>query len=134
MPYGQGTDGRPLVLARLSRSADRGLLTGLRRVPWAIAPFTLFLVVVIVVAIFAPLLAPHDPVGQSLRSRLVAPAFLSGSNSEFPLGTDYLGRDVLSRMIVGSRISLVVGLAGLALAGVLGCLVGLIAGYRGGVV
>ncbi|HEX6967728.1 MAG TPA: ABC transporter permease [Micromonosporaceae bacterium] len=85
------------------------------------------LVLFIVVGLFAPLLAPYDPNVQDLANRLqppLAPGHL--------LGTDVLGRDVLSRLIHGTRVSLVVGFAAVALSGVIGVAVGLISGYFGG--
>lgn len=117
-----------------ARSYQRGWFRPLRRIPWAIAPFVLFLVGITLVAILAPMIVPHDPTGQSLRNRLLAPALLGSGDPAYPLGTDYLGRDILSRIIIGSQVSLVVGLAGLATAGVFGSLVGLVAGYRRGAV
>jgi peptide/nickel transport system permease protein len=116
------------------RPAERRWFTALRRIPWAISPFVAFLVLIVAVAVLAPLILPHDPTGQSLRNRLLAPALLGGSNPAFPLGTDYLGRDILSRIIIGSQVSLVIGVAGLATAGVFGSLVGLVAGYQRGAI
>ena len=86
----------------------------------------------IVVAIAAPLLAPHDPAAQSLSARLDPPFWLEGGSLEHPLGTDNLGRDVLSRIIFGSRVSLIVGLGVVAIAGTVGTVLGLLAGYNGG--
>jgi peptide/nickel transport system permease protein len=79
-------------------------------------------------AIFAPLVAPYDPLAQDLASRLDPPS------SAHWLGTDQLGRDILSRLLYGSRISLVIGVVVVGLAGILGSFVGLIAGYAGGLV
>lgn len=90
------------------------------------------LLVLILVAVFAPWVAPHDPEAQSLAGRLKPPAFINGGSSEFLLGTDNLGRDVLSRLIYGSRISIIVGLLVVVTAGAVGVLLGLIAGYFGG--
>jgi peptide/nickel transport system permease protein len=95
-------------------------------------PFIIALVAVTLLALLAPFLVPHDPTGQSLRTRLLPPAFLPGGNLEYLLGTDHVGRDVLSRMLVGSRISLGVGVGGVVIGTTLGSLVGLVAGYRGG--
>jgi peptide/nickel transport system permease protein len=86
----------------------------------------------IVVAVAAPLLAPHDPAAQSLSARLDPPFWLEGGSLEHPLGTDNLGRDVLSRIIYGSRVSLIVGLGVVLIAGTVGTVLGLLAGYRGG--
>jgi ABC-type dipeptide/oligopeptide/nickel transport systems, permease components len=91
-----------------------------------------FLVVLLIVAIFAPLFAPHDPADQDLVNRLKPPFWAEGGSTEFLLGTDGLGRDVLSRLMYGARISLFVGIAVVAIAGVFGVVMGLLAGYRGG--
>jgi peptide/nickel transport system permease protein len=79
-------------------------------------------------ALLAPLIAPYDPLAQDLVSRLEPP---SGAHW---LGTDQLGRDILSRLLYGSRISLVIGVVVVGLAGISGSFVGLIAGYAGGFV
>jgi len=91
-----------------------------------------FLLVLIVVAVFAPLFAPHDPAEQSLVNRLQPPFWSDGGSTEYLLGTDGLGRDVFSRLLYGARISLFVGVAVVAVAGAFGIVMGLIAGYRGG--
>ena len=85
----------------------------------------------ILVAIFAPLLAPHDPYAQDLLARMQPPVFLGGS-WEHPLGTDHLGRDYLSRLIYGARISLLIGAVAAAISGLLGTALGVAAGYFGG--
>lgn len=92
----------------------------------------LYLLVLVLAAIFAPLIAPHDPADQSLSDRLLPPFWESDGSWSHPLGTDNLGRDVLSRLIYGARVSLLVGVAVVALAGAVGVLLGVIAGYRGG--
>ncbi len=86
-----------------------------------------FIGVLLLVAIFAPLLAPHDPFEQNIMMRYQAPS------SEHLLGTDEMGRDILSRIIYGSRISLQVGLFSIGIALVTGVFLGLLAGYYGGV-
>ncbi|HLT58651.1 MAG TPA: ABC transporter permease [Limnochordales bacterium] len=86
----------------------------------------IFVVLLIFVAVLAPWLAPYDPAEQHILYRL------RGPNEMFRLGTDEFGRDVLSRLIYGSRASLVVGLASVFLAGVLGTVIGGISGYMGG--
>lgn len=83
---------------------------------------------IVLVAIFAPLLAPYDPLQQHISHRLEAPS------SEFLLGTDTYGRDVLSRLIYGTRVSLLVGFVAVLIAMVIGSALGVIAGYLGGVV
>ena len=96
-----------------------------RRSPLTVAGLALILLLVLI-AVFAPLLAPADPLKQVLSTRLDPPS------ADHWLGTDQLGRDVLSRIIYGARISLVIGLVVVGLAASLGTLVGLVAGYAGG--
>jgi peptide/nickel transport system permease protein len=85
----------------------------------------------LLVAIFAPLLAPHDPYAQSLMTRMQPPVFLGG-DWEYPLGTDHLGRDYLSRLIYGARVSLMIGVIAALISGVIGTAMGVAAGYFGG--
>ena len=82
----------------------------------------------LIVALLAPLLAPQDPLRQDLYNRLQSPSIT------YPLGTDDFGRDILSRVIFGSRISLRIGLISISVALLAGSAIGLVAGYRGGVV
>jgi peptide/nickel transport system permease protein len=86
---------------------------------------------VTLMAIFAPILAPYDPAKTNVISRLLPPVWMDGGSAEHLLGTDNLGRDILSRIIHGSRISLVVGIAAVIVAGAIGMVLGLIAGYYG---
>jgi len=86
---------------------------------------------VVLMAIFAPLLAPYDPAKTNVVDRLHPPFWMDGGSSNYLLGTDNLGRDILSRIIFGSRISLVVGIAAVLVAGAIGMILGLIAGYYG---
>ncbi len=93
----------------------------------------------IFVAIFAPFVAPHQlegevSIGEQLRRRLKPPVWVEGGTSEFLLGTDSLGRDILSRIIYGSRVSLTVGFTAVALSGTIGVILGLLSGYLGGLV
>ena len=88
---------------------------------------------VILVAVAAPLLAPHDPTQLQLGKRLRPPAWIEGGSWTYPLGTDTLGRDVWSRILYGSRISVVVGVVSVIIAGVIGVLIGLVAGFYGGI-
>ena len=83
-------------------------------------------------AIFAPLLAPHDPFQQDLMRRLRPPAWEAKGSLANLLGTDNYGRDLLSRLIFGSRVSILVGVAAMAIACVLGSALGLLAGFKGG--
>jgi len=91
-----------------------------------------FLLLLLVSAIFAPYLAPHDPTEQDLSHRLWPPAWTEQGTATHLLGTDQLGRDILSRMIFGSRISLIVGFSVVLVAGGVGTIVGLVSGYYGG--
>lgn len=88
----------------------------------------LFIILVILVAILAPVLSPHDPLHQDILSRLEPPSAVH------PLGTDELGRDVLSRLLFGARLSLAVGISALGLGVLVGVSLGLISGYKGGLV
>jgi peptide/nickel transport system permease protein len=103
-----------------------------RRTRRLVAAGVVFVALLALMAITAPWLAPHDPVRQSLRVRLAAPTLAGGDGLAHPLGTDHLGRDVLSRTIFGARVSLVVGFAAVAVGSVVGAALGILAGYRGG--
>ncbi|KKL62554.1 hypothetical protein LCGC14_2184060, partial [marine sediment metagenome] len=89
------------------------------------------LVILTIIAILAPWIAPHDPYAQSLMTRMEPPVFLGG-DWEHPLGTDHLGRDYLSRLIYGARISLLIGAVAALISGVIGTAMGVAAGYFGG--
>jgi peptide/nickel transport system permease protein len=86
----------------------------------------------IVLAVVAPALAPSDPVRNDLLERLVPPMWMEGGSGRHPLGTDTLGRDVVSRLLYGARVSLMVGFSAVVVAGALGLLLGLVSGYYGG--
>jgi peptide/nickel transport system permease protein len=94
----------------------------------------LIVISVIFVAIFANLIAPHDPAQNNLGDMLKPPVWLEGGSSTYFLGTDNLGRDILSRIIFGTRVSLLVGIFSVILAGIIGILVGILAGYYGGII
>lgn len=97
-------------------------------------PLILFLALIVFAALFADLVAPHDPNVAGLRFRFRPPVWEEGGSWQFILGTDALGRDILSRIIHGTRISLLVGLFSVGVAGSVGILLGMVAGYMGGVV
>jgi peptide/nickel transport system permease protein len=86
---------------------------------------------VVLVAVFAPLLAPHDYRDQQLPKVLLPPFWQARADPAYPLGTDHLGRDLLSRIIFGARTSLLVGGGGVLIAGSIGISLGLLAGYFG---
>lgn len=90
------------------------------------------LVMVFMTAIFAPLIAPHSPTVGSLPDRMMPPFWAKGGSLNYPMGTDSLGRDMLSRVIVGTRISLSIALLAVFFAGSIGTIVGLVSGYFGG--
>jgi peptide/nickel transport system permease protein len=128
-----GTDGAPDEGSGAAKAGQAmpGLWADLR-VDGPALTGVVFLVLLLSMALFAPLIAPHDPEAQNIIARLKPPAWIDGGSWAHVLGTDHLGRDVLSRLIHGSRISLIVGAATVALAGGLGVLMGLTAGYVGG--
>jgi peptide/nickel transport system permease protein len=87
---------------------------------------------ILAVALLAPLLAPHDPYSQDLAQRLIPPVWDAKGSWAHPLGTDQLGRDYLSRLVYGSRISLTIGFVAATISGLIGVGLGLAAGYFGG--
>lgn len=87
---------------------------------------------VIASSIFAPLLSPHDPILQDVEKRLLPPVWQQGADSGYLLGTDHLGRDIVSRLIYGARISLVISTFAVAFSAILGTLIGLFSGFYGG--
>lgn len=95
-------------------------------------PLFVLVFLLVLPGVFAPFLAPHDPIRGSLRARLQPPAWVQGGSLSYPLGTDKVGRDILSRIIYGARISLAVSLVAIVVSGVIGITLGLIAGYFGG--
>ncbi|MEA2787206.1 MAG: peptide/nickel transport system permease protein [Candidatus Eremiobacteraeota bacterium] len=88
--------------------------------------------VVVVCAVFAPLIARADPNAQDLTSTLVPPMWIAGGVHAHPLGTDNLGRDVLTRIVWGARVSAIVGISVVLIGGTIGVTAGLLAGYRRG--
>jgi peptide/nickel transport system permease protein len=118
-------------IARAPTSPGRAVERRLRLVPGL--PVAV-LVGLCLVALFAPLLAPYPPLQGSLGNKLLPPAWLAGGQWTHPLGTDLLGRDILSRVIYGARTSLAVAAAAVLVAGTLGTLIGLVSGYFGGAI
>jgi peptide/nickel transport system permease protein len=103
-----------------------------RRGPWL--PVLVLLVVLVVPALLAGFIAPHDPVAGDLGQRLKPPAWADGGSWNYVLGTDKQGRDVLSRLIFGARISMGISLSAVLIGGSIGTLLGLLGGYLGGYV
>jgi peptide/nickel transport system permease protein len=121
---------------RLRRAIDSDLLWSLQHAPVAIAAAAIAAALIIAAAL-APWIAPHDPFDLASLSLLDAsdpPAWVEGGNWRYPLGTDNQGRDVLSAIMYGARISLLVGFLAVGFAVVVGIAVGLIAGYAGGAI
>ena len=88
--------------------------------------------VIILLALLAPVLSPHDPYQQSLTRRLAKPIWQSEGTWDHPLGTDHVGRDYLSRLLYGAQISLLIGFCVALVSGVIGTILGVVAGYFGG--
>jgi peptide/nickel transport system permease protein len=103
----------------------------LRRSPVGIVG-VLIVSAVLVAALAAPALAPHNPVKPQFDRLLLPPVLLSGASHDHLLGTDNLGRDVLSRVLYGSRVSVVVGVSAVSIAGAIGVTSGMLAGFHGG--
>ncbi|OIQ46288.1 MAG: peptide ABC transporter permease [Roseobacter sp. MedPE-SW] len=110
----------PRQLLKARALSHKGLIFGM-----------MVVLLLVLVAILAPVLAPHDPYAQSLMNRMVPPVFMGGT-WEHPLGTDHLGRDYLSRLIYGARVSLMIGAIAALISGVIGTAMGVAAGYFGG--
>jgi peptide/nickel transport system permease protein len=117
------------VIALPPRAPSR--LTSLRLGDFPLIPASI-LVAVALVAIFANFLAPHNPEIGSLTARFKPPFWQTGGSIKYLLGTDQLGRDVLSRLIFGARVSMVVGFTAVIFAGTVGTTLGIISGYLGG--
>jgi peptide/nickel transport system permease protein len=107
----------------------RSRLPAVRRNATGLAGLVLMLVV-LGIALFAPFIAPHDPIAQDIMNRLAPPVWI-GHNSSWILGTDALGRDLLSRIIWGARVSLFIGVTVVAISATVGVTLGLVAGYYG---
>ena len=92
------------------------------------------LITIVLMALLAPYIAPHDPLDQVLDRKLIPPIWFDSDKATwtFPLGTDHFGRDYLSRLIWGARISLMIGVSAMLISGVIGTTIGVLAGYFGG--
>ena len=120
------TNGRRASYLRLTLAAGaRGLVKAFNTNKTSWVGLVVFLIVCLL-AILAPLVAPHDPLEQNILFRLKPPS------AEHWMGTDYYGRDIFSRLLYGAQISLVIGLLAIGVAMIIGSLIGLYAGYRGG--
>jgi peptide/nickel transport system permease protein len=117
-----GLGRRPTVAAPASPGSICGGCRGSVRI----------LAVLVLVALLAPVISPHSPTEQSLPDKLKPPAWQEGGSAKHPLGTDLLGRDVLSRLFHGARVSLMVTAAALLAGGGIGLTIGIVSGYAGG--
>src|SRR5256885_13641743 len=126
------TDISPLPLVELVGPSPRTLLH--RRVLGhkGLVISVVLLVLIMLVALLAPVLAPYDPYAQDLGRRLIPPVWYQKGTWAHLLGTDNLGRDYLSRVLYGARISLLIGASVMAISGLIGTTLGLAAGYFGG--
>jgi len=116
---------RPVALPLASR------LAAFRTQGFPTIPIVILLVLVFTAA-FAEFIAPHNPEVGSLSQRFKPPAWVAGGSAQHWLGTDHIGRDVLSRLIFGARVSMIVGFTAVIFAGVLGTALGILSGYFGG--
>ncbi len=114
---------------RISKARRGQVDYELRHLPWI--PL-IIIGLMVFAAVFAPVLAPYSPTKQTLRDKLLPPAWQEGGTTEHLLGTDILGRDILSRLIHGSRVSLIVAATALLSGGAIGGALGIISGYVGG--
>lgn len=112
----------PPRVARAMRQARR----------YPLVPIAMLAFLLVIPAVFAAQVAPHDPLKGALAKRLQPPVWQQGGTIEHPLGTDKVGRDILSRIIYGARVSLAVSLVAIFVGGVLGTTLGLMSGYYGG--
>src|SRR5215470_7097631 len=115
---------------REAAARHNGLWRRLRGLP--LVPLAA-IVMLLAVAVAAPWIAPYPPTEQNLLDRLQPPFWVTGGSLEHILGTDHFGRDVLSRVLYGARVSLSVAIIAIVVAGGLGTLVGIVAGYFSGV-
>jgi peptide/nickel transport system permease protein len=112
----------PPRVAQVMRQAKR----------YPLVPLSILAIVLVIPAIFATQIAPYDPLKGSLAKRLRPPVWQEGGSIDHPLGTDKLGRDILSRLIHGARVSLAVSMVAIFVGGIVGTALGLVSGYFGG--
>jgi ABC-type dipeptide/oligopeptide/nickel transport system permease subunit len=128
------TDGAPFTAGLETLGAERSAGEILVRRLWRLKGSILaglVLLVIVVAAIFAPTVAPHNPFETNIMTRLRPPVWMAGGSPKYVLGTDQVGRDILSRIIYGGRVSLSIGALAVLLSASFGILLGLLAGYMG---
>ena len=121
------------IAARWARFRRSRLVCEWTRSPVGMAG-TIMVAIVLLAALVAPVVSPHDPTQHHRDIRFLPPMWSAEGRAAFPLGTDQLGRDVLSRLLVGSRISVLVGVTSVVIGGTIGAVLGISAGYWGGFV
>jgi peptide/nickel transport system permease protein len=101
---------------------------------WGLLAGSVILLAIVAMALLAPLVSPYDPYDQNLARKLIPPVWHASAKAGWahPLGTDQLGRDYLSRLLYGARVSLLIGLSAMLISGVIGTVLGVLAGYFGG--
>jgi ABC-type dipeptide/oligopeptide/nickel transport system permease subunit len=119
---------RTAPLGAEAPAAWRASLRRLLRLRWGLGA-TAVMILIVGSAVLAPWVAPHDPLRVNIRHRLAPPAWMVGGTADHPLGTDQVGRDLLSRVIYGGRVSLIVGVCAVLVSATVGALLGLGAGY-----
>lgn len=124
------TSSTPVAVQQVPRQAPSRLRRAWRNKALMLGVGLLMLIVLI--AVFAPWISPHDPYVQNLANRSIPPVWYEKGSWVHPLGTDPLGRDYLSRLFYGARISLLIGISVVLIAGLIGTSLGLAAGYFGG--
>lgn len=124
------TTAQPRSALRAALTAIASFIAALRRSPVGLTGFVIVSIVSLL-AVFGPLVTPHDPVGSNLRSRFQPPGY-ADAKGVYVLGTDQLGRDILSRIIAGTRVSVLVGVVAVLIAGIIGVVYGLVSGFAGG--
>jgi ABC-type dipeptide/oligopeptide/nickel transport system permease subunit len=130
-PVAGQIDAAELGPVRVDDAAGRPTVRRLLRLRWGLAAAGV-LVLIVASAVLAPWIAPHDPLAVNIRHRLAPPAWMDHGTTAHLLGTDQVGRDLLSRMIHGGRVSLLVGVTAVLMSATIGVLLGLVAGYFGG--
>lgn len=126
------TSSIPTAPARLPHPSPRRILLKRAREHRGLVIGGAIVLAVVLIALFAPLIAPHDPYAQDLSKRLLPPVWSEKGTWEHIFGTDALGRDYLSRILFGARISLLIGISAAIGSGLIGTTLGLLAGYFGG--
>jgi len=132
MPGSTRVSALPEVAVILPEDLPRSRLPGRIRRNTALLVGGGLLLLILLVALLAPWLSPHDPYAQDLVNRTAPPVWMNRGSWLHPLGTDPLGRDYLSRLLYGARISLLIGISVAIISGLIGTTMGLLAGYFGG--